>query len=321
MVVQAEEDTSLGKVNTPQETCITDEGIPGFRNSRQNAESADKSPDESKAAAKKKLDEIVSCPRFNSMEAKFCYLKDHNVNQPSYLCRSCQQYWTPGVASKSLPIGAGCCKSKHASSFLQPVTILSSDELTREEPGKLLEASSAACRERARVLSSKFSLMSKNEVSHTVKGFPDPPYPRNLFRNGKALLAPWNSPTTGMIPGVCIPNIIIPLVPRNSGCSGDTSPSLRKHSRDPKSQDEKKTDKCLCLPKTLRIVDPEEVAKSSIWSTLGIKHGKTDPIRNGCMFRAFQFWPEANAETSEVDKALESNPIAHSRSQIFHESI
>ncbi|KNA18130.1 hypothetical protein SOVF_073550 [Spinacia oleracea] len=232
----------------------------------------DKSQEATKVAVMTKFDKILSCPRCNSIETKSCYLNNYNVNQSRHFCRNCQRYWPTGGAIKKLPIRAGRCKSKHASSYLRPVTT----------------------------------------SSH------------------KEFLFPFISPT---IPEVCIQNITIPLVPSTcikrlsatyNDCSGNTStcPSLRKHSRDLNLQQDERNDKGLCLPKTLRIViDPVAAAKSCIWSTLGIKPpGQRDPVPDGCMFRAFQFRPEANAETSQVFKVLEANPVALSRSQLFRET-
>lgn len=69
----------------------------------------------------------------------------------------------------------------------------------------------------------------------------------------------------------------------------------------------------------MRIVDPDEVARSCTRSTIGSKLGKNDPTRNDCMFRAFQCRHEAIAEASALNKALEANPAALIRSQGFHE--
>ncbi|XP_078446624.1 cyclic dof factor 1-like [Wolffia australiana] len=67
------------------------------------------------------------------------------------------------------------------------------------------------------------------------------------------------------------------------------------------------------VPKTLRIDDPDEAAKSSIWATLGIS---PDPkICNGGIFRGFD--RKGHVEGAHVGHV---NPAAMSRSHAFKES-
>ncbi|CAI9087291.1 OLC1v1021328C1 [Oldenlandia corymbosa var. corymbosa] len=60
----------------------------------------------------KRPDKIIPCPRCKSMETKFCYFNNYNVNQPRHFCKNCQRYWTAGGALRNVPIGAGRRKSK-----------------------------------------------------------------------------------------------------------------------------------------------------------------------------------------------------------------
>ncbi|GAB2231336.1 hypothetical protein Droror1_Dr00010342 [Drosera rotundifolia] len=60
----------------------------------------------------KRPDKIIPCPRCKSMETKFCYFNNYNVNQPRHFCRGCQRYWTAGGALRNVPVGAGRRKSK-----------------------------------------------------------------------------------------------------------------------------------------------------------------------------------------------------------------
>ncbi|KAM6546995.1 hypothetical protein CsatB_027731 [Cannabis sativa] len=91
----------------------------------------------------KKPDKIIPCPRCKSMETKFCYFNNYNVNQPRHFCKNCQRYWTAGGSMRNVPIGAGRRKNKHlASQFRQ---IMASGEGARitsssDEPsnGKVL---------------------------------------------------------------------------------------------------------------------------------------------------------------------------------------
>lgn len=60
----------------------------------------------------KRPDKIIPCPRCKSMETKFCYFNNYNVNQPRHFCKNCQRYWTAGGALRNVPVGAGRRKSK-----------------------------------------------------------------------------------------------------------------------------------------------------------------------------------------------------------------
>ncbi|KAL8045738.1 hypothetical protein ABFX02_08G133600 [Erythranthe guttata] len=64
------------------------------------------------AAADKRPDKIIPCPRCKSMETKFCYFNNYNVNQPRHFCKGCQRYWTAGGALRNVPVGAGRRKTK-----------------------------------------------------------------------------------------------------------------------------------------------------------------------------------------------------------------
>ncbi|KAI8525698.1 hypothetical protein RHMOL_Rhmol13G0249600 [Rhododendron molle] len=60
----------------------------------------------------KRPDKIIPCPRCKSMETKFCYFNNYNVNQPRHFCKGCQRYWTAGGALRNVPVGAGRRKNK-----------------------------------------------------------------------------------------------------------------------------------------------------------------------------------------------------------------
>ncbi|XP_057797585.1 dof zinc finger protein DOF1.5-like [Salvia miltiorrhiza] len=62
--------------------------------------------------AEKRPDKIIPCPRCKSMETKFCYFNNYNVNQPRHFCKGCQRYWTAGGALRNVPVGAGRRKAK-----------------------------------------------------------------------------------------------------------------------------------------------------------------------------------------------------------------
>ena len=77
-------------------------------------------------------------------------------------------------------------------------------------------------------------------------------------------------------------------------------------------QEEQKAEKKFWVPKALRIDNPEEAAKSSIWASLGIKADER------IIFKSFQSKDLKNSET-KMPESLQANPAAFSRSQTFQE--
>ena len=71
----------------------------------------------------KRPNKILPCPRCNSLETKFCYFNNYNVNQPRHFCRKCQRYWTAGGTIRNVPVGAGRRKNKHSSSQCHQVVV------------------------------------------------------------------------------------------------------------------------------------------------------------------------------------------------------
>jgi Dof domain, zinc finger len=55
---------------------------------------------------------VLPCPRCNSMNTKFCYFNNYNVNQPRHLCRTCNRYWTAGGSLRDVPFGSGRRKTR-----------------------------------------------------------------------------------------------------------------------------------------------------------------------------------------------------------------
>ena len=85
-----------------------------------------------------------------------------------------------------------------------------------------------------------------------------------------------------------------------------------------KEEPPKQRNGCVLVPKTLRIDDPSEAAKSSIWATLGIKN---ETGSGGVMFKGFQAKKkEKNHHNVEASPVLMANPAALSRSLNFHEN-
>lgn len=113
--------------------------------------------------------------------------------------------------------------------------------------------------------------------------------------------------------------------PSANQSSGPSSP-LGKHSRkgellnlsDHQHTKPETSENSILIPKTLRIDDPEEAAKSSIWETLGIKYDST--TREG-LFNAFQPKGDEKNLAASPSPALQANPAALSRSINFREGV
>ncbi|EXB22882.1 Dof zinc finger protein [Morus notabilis] len=371
-----------------------------------------------KEKALKKPDKVLPCPRCNSMETKFCYFNNYNVNQPRHFCKNCHRYWTAGGTIRNVPVGAGRRRNKHSSSqYHQGATNSDATAVTQggtnggdsqslsclpasprivsgnQEMVKLVsdtplyesmetklnlrdqkrtntwsaaygdgceEPSSSSC-SMATTTSQDNGYLGKDDSS-AVHTNPTPCYPvtvphwaypwnpgwsimmvgANSSNPGPSVMSSMPAMTA---PGFCAPNIPFPFVPApywgcvpswdsrkwispvspssstsNSGCSGSGSPTLGKHSRDTNMQAEEKTEQCLWVPKTLRIDDPDEAAKSSIWSTLGIEPDTNQPVGRGGIFKAFKPKSDAKSDAKDDDHVLQSNPAALSRSRSFQES-
>ncbi|MCO5551040.1 hypothetical protein L7F22_004536 [Adiantum nelumboides] len=65
-------------------------------------------------ALEKTPKKLLPCPQCQSLDTKFCYFNNYNVNQPRHFCRKCQRYWTAGGTLRNVPVGAGRRKNKHS---------------------------------------------------------------------------------------------------------------------------------------------------------------------------------------------------------------
>ncbi|PON96378.1 Zinc finger, Dof-type [Trema orientale] len=365
----------------------------------------------------KKPDKILPCPRCDSMDTKFCYYNNYNVNQPRHFCKNCQRYWTAGGTMRNVPVGAGRRKNKNSASHYRHITVSEALQNARTDvptgirsPHPSLKSNGTVltfgsdtplCESMASVLNLADKTMrnctqngfrkpeelkipvpcgggengdnnvdgssvtasnskdetcksgSQEQVIQNCQGFPPQvpcfpgapwPYPWNS--------AQWSSPVA--VPAFCPPGFPMPFYPAAAywGCSvpgawnipwlpqpsspntaapssGPNSPTLGKHSRDENTlktdssleeepPKESNSERCIWIPKTLRIDDPGEAARSSIWATLGIKNDKADSISGG-LFKAFQPKNDEKNHTAE-NSVLQANPAALSRSLSFQES-
>lgn len=149
-----------------------------------------------------------------------------------------------------------------------------------------------------------------------VSFYPAPPH------WGCSVPSPWNGPP-------CL-SVQLPSLTHCAASSSPTSP-LGKHSREGKilnpahleSEDPSRESNCseisVLIPKTLRIDDPSEAARSSIWTTLGIKSSDKSNVNGGGLFKGFQSKNEDNNCVAETSPLLHANPAALSRSLNFQE--
>lgn len=412
--------TSSGISENPETPSADREPSVSLKSSKNGEQSDETSSSQDKTL--KKPDKILPCPRCNSMDTKFCYYNNYNVNQPRHFCKNCQRYWTAGGIMRNVPVGAGRRKNKNASSASHYRHMLMSDALqtarasaaasngghtpTLGRNGRVLTfgSDSPLCESMASVLS-----LAEKTQNCVQNGVPVPDQQRILVpsvagdngddqscgssnvtasnsseRGGKAGLqepavhnsqgfpphqvpcfpgAPWqyqwNSPQwTSAMPPPAFFHSGFPIsfypAPPYWGCtapgswnvpcnsppsstlsycgtsSGPNSPTLGKHSRDgdilnqasshkEEPSRENRSDRCVLIPKTLRIDDPSEAAKSSIWETLGIKNEKGNFINEGGIFKSFQSKGDEKRQVVETSSVLQANPAAFSRSLNFRE--
>ncbi|GER45843.1 Dof zinc finger protein [Striga asiatica] len=281
------------KPEKPKDPTTYDPNKPGPNPEQDQPVDTEGGPNEK---AHKKPDKILPCPRCNSTDTKFCYFNNYNVNQPRHLCRNCQRYWTAGGTMRNVPVGAGRRKNKCSSSnsaHLRHVALGPPEALLG--PTVLTFGGGP----------DSSPLLCNSIVDQTGRAGPGPA--RWAYR-------PWGPVKWGP-PSFYHVGWSVPCVGPGPTVFGPGSPTaLGKHSRETEVGKEKEKgcdgEKCLWVPKTVRIDDPREAAKSSIWATLGIKK------------KAFGLKPkrEGKAHVSEASTVLQANPAALSRALSFHES-
>ncbi|KAL5722846.1 hypothetical protein ACHQM5_006315 [Ranunculus cassubicifolius] len=395
--------TSLENNDNPK-TPSVDKEVGSTKASAAEEEQSEASSSQEKPVLKKP-DKIIPCPRCNSMDTKFCYYNNYNVNQPRHFCKNCQRYWTAGGTMRNVPVGAGRRKNKNSVSQYRHITVSEALQTVRSEApngihhpamkpnGTILTFGSDAplCESMASVLSlaektmrnaeqripvssggesgdensNRSSITTSSSTEEARKVEPMMPsmngYPQQMpYYPGAPWPYPWNSGQWNSVvppPGFCPPNYPISFFPAPTywGCpipgawsvpwispppsspshagSSPNSPNLGKHSREgelkpniipvPDKEDQPKhsnSSNGVWIPKTLRIDDPGEAAKSSIWATLGIKNDQSDSINGGRLFKAFQSKGDEKHHMDENTQVLHTNPAALSRSRNFQES-
>ncbi|BAT74499.1 hypothetical protein LR48_Vigan01g119400 [Vigna angularis] len=362
-----------------------------LQKSPENEEQSETSASEEKTP--KKPDNILPCPRCNSMDTKFCYYNNYNVNQPRHFCKNCQRYWTAGGTMRNVPVGAGRRKNKNTSAAavshyrqimmpeaFQGATLNASNGLHNALFGNgaavlTFGSDTPLCDTMSSVLniaeraqscvsngfhatepngyfsyskegdggghSTGVSVSTTSNSSHAsshesvdkrVEGFtpqlsyfPGAPWPYPMPPTFFQPRYPLSFHTTPAYWSCMPPSWNISCMSSQSSDSNTVSaPILGKHSRNgniitpSNSQKEihNSSEHNFLIPKTLRIDDPGEAAKSSMWSKLGTKNDRTS---SGGLFQAFP--PKGNDMNHRVEASpqLQANPAALSRSLTFHE--
>ncbi|KAI3726880.1 hypothetical protein L1987_66686 [Smallanthus sonchifolius] len=296
----------------------------------------------------KKPDKILPCPRCDSMNTKFCYFNNSNVNQPRHFCKSCQRYWTAGGNMRNMPVGAGRRKKKTPPSHCR--YIISQEALESAAAANQIEFAPDSDGISPKVLSfvqnqTRFGVGStgkENQDDRSSDSVVEKMQHNNGFHShsqvhwipgGSWAYNPWNTPIPIPFPiqPVCpqgYPPIpvypppywsSVPWLPPAGSILGKHSPDVELVKPNGSHEDSKKQRSTILIPKTLRIDDPDEAAKSSIWATLGIKNEHSGS--RGDLFKAFQSKGNEKKKntTAEPSPVLQANPAALSRSLCFQE--
>ena len=111
------EGCTSGEKNANIERIETDEGsCTSVKINNNSSGSSDHKVSNSMMPKSKKPDykhKVIPCPRCNSLETKFFYYNNYNVNQPQHFCKNCRKYWIAGGNLRNVPIGAIQRKNKH----------------------------------------------------------------------------------------------------------------------------------------------------------------------------------------------------------------
>ncbi|CAK9316713.1 unnamed protein product [Citrullus colocynthis] len=322
----------------------------------------------------KKPDKILPCPRCNSMDTKFCYYNNYNVNQPRHFCKNCQRYWTAGGTMRNVPVGAGRRKNKSSSSSHFRQLIIPDGGIHRHQflgnNGTFLTfTSDSSISDSQNCKPSRFLISTENGDDHSskssitasnssekdgkmisqqsvVKNFL--PFPPQL-QTFTGLSWPYSSMAPLPYYPPAFPVSYHPALPywgctappswkvinHNGQNSFTNSSVLGKRLRDGKlvrspanSECEEIVkqrnceEPCFWNPKTIKLDDPNEAAKSCIWSTLGIKNEKAgaSTINVGSLFVSLQQSAKGKEENHiESCSLLQANPAAFSRALKFRE--
>ncbi|KAJ9567263.1 hypothetical protein OSB04_003229 [Centaurea solstitialis] len=352
---EANREDELELDDNPKTPSVNEEGMP------EKPQTAGTEGDSANSQPKtlKKPDKILPCPRCDSMNTKFCYYNNSNINQPRHFCKSCQRYWTAGGTMRNMPVGAGRRKKKNppshcrliisqeafgsaaaAAAAAPQIEFAADSDGVRPPPkvlsfgsnsahvGANLSVASGRVRENGDDCTSGSTVITPNSVVEKIQdnnGF----HPQVHWIPGASWsYNTWNPAIPMPIPAICPPGYHpMPIYPSPYWSSGpwlhpaaSNFPILGKHSTDREeirpNEEPKRQKNSVLIPKTLRIDDPDEAAKSSIWATLGIKKDNSSSSSRGDLFKAFQAKGDEKKKhpATEPSPVLQANPAAFSRS-------
>lgn len=325
------------------ETLTDEPKTPTTNKEPKNPENDEQSEtNESQEKILEKPHKIIPCPRCNSMDTKFCYYNNYNVNQPRYFCRNCQRYWTEGGNRRNVPVGSGRRKSK--ASFWPHYHHLMVSEAdmanvlhqnnSRTNPNPIvLESLSFKKLENGNQVDPNLVRREGDLSTPQLPSFGAPPW---LYHPWYPMPQPTNStlgPSNLPVAFYTSPAYWGCPLPRNwNSAPCNMPPTLGKHSREgdmlkplvSKIQGSAKNDnlqKQVRIPKTLRIDDPSETSRSLILSRLGIKHDENDSVKMGGHWKTLRSKCDEVNLGDEKSLVLQANPAAFSRSLNFHENV
>lgn len=358
--------TSVLEVSkTPTSPCSTDTGNPETDTKQQVTSSEDlvkKNQDQSDQGSSnsmsseqnplKKPEKIVPCARCNSMDTKFCYFNNYNVNQPRHFCKNCQRYWTAGGSMRNVPVGAGRRKSKNSAAsqhrhlvfpegsdglihhVMRPDGTILAFGMDSSVPNQSNASNGFFISENSEKKSSNCSIIENNSNGkiESSQAIPCIPYGWNPIPWQSGFPVSFYSTPSCNLQWLSTPSM---NSDQSSSNSSPNSTSLGKHSRDEnettlklstsdrrdQSEEKQLHNSRVVVPKTLRIDDPSEAAKSSIWTTLGIKNDHQLGSFNGrvSFFGELQQAKGVNQGIDTSSLVLQTNPAAFSRSLSYHE--
>lgn len=352
--VAAEQDTIVVQSSSCEQTKDTaDVTVEGEEEVGSN-ETENKKEEEAGQAALKKPDKLLPCPRCESMDTKFCYYNNYNVNQPRHFCKNCQRYWTAGGSLRNVPVGAGRRKNKqsmasspHRRQIRSALGYGSDDydnaiacarplklgrptiQIAISDPGATVlnfgpdgkppreqqSRDEISCGSSVTAEREAAGHMNTRRSNGAVAGCPPVPYFTGPWPYGwnvnVGAPGPWGAMPWPMVAGTPWPTG--PWVPAPWPVAA--APTSSPHNQASSDCRGKRADASVHVPKTLRIDDPGEAARSSIWASLGL--GNTSEC-SASAFKAFQ--PKREVQSAAASQALRANPAAFSRSISFQES-
>ncbi|XP_072991828.1 cyclic dof factor 1-like [Typha latifolia] len=294
----------------------------------------DASNSKEEVVAAKKPDKILPCPRCDSMDTKFCYYNNYNINQPRHFCKNCQRYWTAGGTMRNVPVGAGRRKNKNSASLYRHMTpdcavlrfgneMHLCEQMAENCGQKRLQVEDANDHSSGSSFTGLGCKLEEEKANVTVKTTGNCP---EIQTRWPCL---WSSPS----PGFCTSSFALPFYPAAaipgstwtipwlySPATSSTAPTSGKHAGEGNGLKESTTqERCIWVPKTLRIDDPDEAAKSSICAMLGIKNDEAEAVGGKSLLNAFQPKDDFKNHAAKNSRLLHSNPAALSRSLDFQE--